>query len=256
MTTLLEVIKSYLSEAELSDAQLMRFLEIGQRGIMDLHFNVSGLPITIKLGDFNSDLLTSPLPVDYLSLVSLGYLASGVIVPFFQNPRIKLYDPSGACHPNNQNAGTPPENALNLFNVNRYPYYWAPFSRDTPNGITGGFSNMGGSAAYAVDFDIDELNGYIQYGAAPTVDVYMKYLANPRKVNKSYVVHPFDVQALIAWLAWRDIASKRKQDKTEVALKRKEYYRERGQCRKMHYGYSMDFVIQMVRQSNKATVQF
>lgn len=255
MISLLEVIKSYMNEAEISDAQLMRFKEIAQRGIMDLHMKVSGLPVTVKLENFNPDLLVCPLPKDYLNVVTLGYLSSGVIVPFFQNPRIKLYTDDGSCHSQNTSASAPPMNVSNLFNSS-YGYYWGPYNRTGPNGITGGFSNLGGAASYYVDFDIDELNGFIQFGQNPRIDIYMKYLANPKKIGNEYMVHPFDVQALIAWIGWRDIINKPKVSQVTVREKMSEYYRERGEARKAHYGYSMDFAIQMVRQTNKATTQF
>lgn len=255
MTTLVDVIQSYLNEAEMSNHQMMRFLEIAKRGVMDLHMNLSGLPVTRKL-EFNSDTLTSPLPTDYISYRRVGYLASGVIVPFAYNPRIKLYPPDGACLPENQNAGITSINPGIPFNVD-YPYYWGPWNTSVgPNGVTGGFSNMGGSAAYYCDFTIDELNGYVQYGSNPQVDIYMEYLGNPKKVEGNYVVHPFDIQALIAWIAWRDVANKKGVSKELIRDKRGEYFREVGQARKRHYGYTISTAYQMIRQTNKATAQF
>lgn len=255
MTTLLDVVQAYMGEAELSDAQLIRFMDIAQRGLMDLHMKVSGLPVTVKLEGFNSDLLINPLPGDFISLRRLGYLKDGVIVPFFENPRIKLYNPDAACHAPNQNAQLQFSNNMSLLNAN-YPYYWTPISTIAPNGALGGFSNLGGSAAYYCDFRIDENNGYIQYGSNPGCDVYMEYLANPKKIGKRYRVHPFDGAALIAWIAWRDIANKKNVSESSVTAKRKEYWRERGEARKMHYNYNITNAIQMIRQTNKATPQF
>ena len=56
MTTLLDMVKVYLSEAEVSASKTLRLLEIAKRGMLDLHMDVSGMPETTKLHmtqDFN-----------------------------------------------------------------------------------------------------------------------------------------------------------------------------------------------------------
>ena len=40
MTTLLDVVKSYLNEAEISQNKVMRLLEIGKRGLDDINIDV------------------------------------------------------------------------------------------------------------------------------------------------------------------------------------------------------------------------
>jgi len=258
MRTLAAVIKSYLNEAELSEHQMMRFLEIGKRGIMDLHMDVSGLPTTVQL-DFNENTLTSNLPADYITYKKIGYEAAGVIVPFAQNPRIKLYADDGACLPDNQNKGIVNTTGAPSIDSAIYPYWGfgaGQVMTVAPNGALGGFSNLGGNANFLCDFRIDELNGYVQYGSNPGVTIWMEYLANPKKVNGKYVVHPFDDPALMAWIGWRDIANKKGVPMGLVDARKREYYRERGQSRKRHYEMNITNAYQKARLTNKAAPQF
>lgn len=255
MTTLLEVVKTYLNEAEIPQNKVARLLEIGKRGVMDLHMDVSGLPTTVEL-DFNADSLTSNLPNDYLTYIRIGYERGGVIIPFAQNPRIKLYGDDGGCLPPNQNKNAIGINSLSV-SVPNYPY-WGGYgvSRIAPNGLYGGFSNLGGSASYICDFRIDELNGYVQYGCNPNVTIIMEYLANPKMTNGEYQVHPYDAPALLAWIAWRDIENKKGVSLSERNEKKRDYYRERGEARKRHYDITLSTAYQKVRQTNKSAPQF
>lgn len=255
MTTLLDVVKTYLNEAEISQNKATRLLDIGKRGVMDLHMDVSGLPTTIEL-DFDANTLTSSLPPDYITYRRIGYERGGVIIPFAQNPRIKFYSDNGGCLPANQNKNIDTITGL-ATGVPQYPY-WGGYgiSRIAPNGLYGGFSNLGGSASYSCDFNIDELNGFIQYGCNPNVTIIMEYLANPKTINGEYQIHPYDAPALLAWLAWRDIENKRGASLGERDMKKRDYYRERGEARKRHYQISLAKAYQKVRQTNKSAPQF
>jgi hypothetical protein len=255
MMTLLDVIKSYLNEAEIPQHKTMRLLEIGKRGIMDLHMDVNGLPTTTEL-EFEPNTLTSPLPSDYITYRKIGYVRGGVIVPFAQNPRIKLYEDNGSCLPANQNKNIDTITGL-ATGFPQYPY-WGGYgiSRIAPNGLYGGFSSLGGDKSYTCDFRIDELNGFIQYGCNPNVKIVMEYLANPKMVDGQYVIHPYDVQTVMSWLSWRDIENKKGVSLSEKREKRDEYYRERGQSRKRHYSINLAAAYQKVRQTNKSTLQF
>ncbi|WP_288983753.1 hypothetical protein [uncultured Flavobacterium sp.] len=250
MTTLLDVVKSYLNEAEISQNKVMRLLEIGKRGLDDINIDVSGLPTTVEL-DFNSDSLTSSLPPDYITYKVIGYVAGGVIVPFAQNPRIKLYPDNGDCKPTNTNAGFTGINNLVGLGTGYLDYpYWGNYGTSSlsPNGLVGGFSSLGGDKGYVCDFRIDELNGFIQYGCNPGVTIVMEYLADLKKVSGEYVVHPFDIPALMAWLAWRDIENK-KVSNSDKERKKYEYYRERGLARKRHYSITISAAYQKIRQT-------
>lgn len=257
MTTLLDMVKVYLSEAEVSASKTLRLLEIAKRGLLDLHMDVSGLPETTKL-HIDRRTLTAALPEDYITYKVLGYCWNGVIVPFAENPRIKKYPANGQCMPNNPNRFQDNINALAGFETNYVGYpYWGTYGLSTlaPNGLYGGFSNIGGDAAYVCYFTIDELNGVIQFGCNPTVEIVMEYLATPKKIKGSYLVHPFDQPALLAWIAWREIENK---DVSEAKKKRKkfDYYRERGQSRRRHYGNTVAKAYQQIRQTNTASPKF
>lgn len=257
MTSLLEVVKSYLNESDATQNKVMKYLEIGKRGLNNIHMDVSGLPRTVELV-LDANTLTTPLPPDYITYKVIGYVLGGVIVPFAQNPRIKLYSNNGEClEPNSNRNATGINNITGLYTgFDQYPY-WGSYGMSTlaPNGMLGGFSALGGDKGYICDFRIDELNGFIQYGCNPEVQIVMEYLANPAKVNGEYVVHPFDIEALIAWIAWREVENA-KVSASEKERKKFEYYRERGQSRKRHYQITASSAYQKIRQTNKSAPQF
>lgn len=252
--TLEDVVKEFLSEAEYTQHKALRLQKIAVRGLLDMHMDVSGFPTTTEL-EINSDTLTAPLPSDYITYRKIGYVSAGVIVPFAENPRIKLYPPDGGCEPPNENNQVT-ETALSNGFYN-YPY-WGAYGVSTlaPNGLYGGFSTMGGSAAYICDFRIDELNGQVQFGLNPDVTIVMEYLANPKMVNGKYTVHPFDVSAIMAWMAWRDIENTKGVPSNEKNRKMSEYYRERGQARKRHYNNNLAKAYQKVRQTNQTAPRY
>ena len=255
--TLQEVVQDYLNEAELPQHKLYRLQKIAISGLQNLHMDVSGLPTTVSL-DFDANTLTSPLPSDYITYRRIGYESRGIVIPFAQNPRIKLYPANGGCMPPNENKEALTINSIvgNPVGYGNYPY-WGGYGVSTlaPNGMYGGFSSLGGDKAYICDFRIDEQNGMIQFGCNPRVEIIMEYLANPSMANGEYQIHPFDVESLKCWLTWKDTNSKNISSATRDYNKR-EYYRERGEARKRHYQLTMSTAYQKVRQTFKASPQF
>ena len=257
MITIEDVVKEYLNEAEIPQHKMYRLNKIAISGLQNMHEDVSGLPTTVEL-DFDHNTLTSPLPPDYITYKKLGYVWQGVIVPFAQNPRLKLYPPTGQSMKPNPSRYAESVNALQGIPTGfaNYPY-WGQWGISTlaPNGLYGGFSNLGGDKAYVCDFRIDELNGVIQFGCNPQVCIVMEYLGNPEIIDGKYKVHPFDVDAIKAWITWKDTNSKNISAATKDYNKR-EYYRERGEARKRHYNITVSQAYQRVRQVFKAAPQF
>jgi hypothetical protein len=195
--TLDSVINDYIDESEQSISKYAKLYNIAFRGMEKLGLDFFYKVRSVKLPILSNK--TVALPSDYINYTKIGVLNSkGEIIPLKFNQKLTYF----ADQDPNRNAKTQDNTLLDIYNPNAptfYNYY---------NGY--GFENIYGlpsGSPFVGSFNIDAANGIILLNENFYYDYLMiEYIASPDP-NQQYVLPMVFREALLAWIAWRDIAS-------------------------------------------------
>lgn len=221
-TTLKNIILSYSDEAMQTAATYRRLYGIASRGLTDLSLDVIGVVTSRKL--FVDANRTVELPSDYLNWSKVGVLnGKGEVATLKYNKDLTLYADTQPNRLSQNTDGTSINDGLisDLFYLNfidnGYGYYGV-----TLYGISGNEAFSPGS------FKIDPQCGLIILENCFDRDyIILEYLAVPDENAKI----PVQAQeALIAWIAWKDInqlAASRKVSVYDKTERRRSYFREK-----------------------------
>jgi hypothetical protein len=225
-TTLKKIINQYSDEAMQSQATYRRLYGIATRGVTDLSLDVIGTITTRKICvDGNK---TAQLPDDYLQWSKVGVLnAIGEVATLKINPSLTTYGSNSTSRLSQNTDGTSFDDGLisDLFYLNfidsGYGYYGVRL-----------FGVSGNEAMTPGHFNIDEQCGIIILDNRYDRDyIILEYLAMPDENTNI----PIQAQeALIAWIAWRDIvqlAASRKVSVYDKTERRRTYFREKNLAR-------------------------
>lgn len=221
-----DIIHLYMDEAQLTTASYRRLYGIAYRGAIDLTLDVTGVAKSCELCVLGNK--TAELPDDYIQWRKIGVLnGDGEVATLSQNESLTTINSSDSNRLSD-NVGVTGVGDLyrrELFYTNFYGYGYEGVD---VFGISGNqLASLGG-------FKVDKECGLIVFD--PTFcyqSVIIEYLATPSE--ETGVMIPIQAQeALIAWIAWKDInqlAASRKvsiYDKTE---RKRAYYREKDLAR-------------------------
>jgi len=208
------VIKEYISQSRLTSADYLRLYHLAFRGLEELSLDVSGTIKTRKLSINENK--TVDLPVDYLQWIKAGILNNnGEVATLRHNRNLTNY---GAIEANrtsiNSGEGIPDQPCF-YRNFQDGEMYFNLF------GVPGGTQNLG-------EFKVDEDQCVILLKNSYAYDyIILEYLAAPQS-DPDYLI-PIQVkECLIAWLAWKDIATipaGRRSNLGMIAERKHEYYR-------------------------------
>jgi hypothetical protein len=188
-----EVVKEYISQAELNMAHYRRLWNIAFRGLEDMLFNIYQMPKTQKLTVLSNK--TVKLPSDYVAYVKVGVLNSeGEIATLSKNPNLTSYQMDLSTRTtNNTDAPVDPTNIRDFVYLNY-----------DNNGALFNLYGLGGFLMSAGQFGIDEEKGIIFLdNNFPYEYVILEYLSSPRD-DEEYKVPILIKEALISWIAWKD----------------------------------------------------
>ena len=196
--TLDSVINDYLDESEQSVHKYAKIYNIAYRGMetlgLDFFYKIRTLKIVIDNTNY-----TAQLPNDYISYTKVGVLNSkGEIVPLMYNSKLTFY----ADQQPDRLALTQDNTLIDWYNQS-YPLfynYWDGY----------GFTNIYGYPSGSPDvgaFKIDDSNGVILLSENFYYEyIMLEYLAAPNP-NEKYMIPLQFREALLAWIAWRDITN-------------------------------------------------
>jgi len=188
-----EVVKEYISQAELNMAHYRRLWNIAFRGLDDMMFNIYQMPKTIKLTVLPNK--TVKLPGDYVSYVKIGVLNSeGEVATLAKNTNLTLFAQELSNRTDlNTDAPVDPTNIRDFVYLNY-----------DNNGSLFNLYGLGGFLMSAGQFNIDEETGVIILDNKFEYEyVILEYLSSPRE-DEEYKVPILVKEALIAWIAWKD----------------------------------------------------
>lgn len=197
--TLESCIYDYLNESEQSHNKYFRLFHVAYRVMEDLGLDFFYQVKSIKLVVNANKTVT--LPPDYLSYTKLGVLNGlGEVVPLKYNDKLTTLNDLSPTRVTD----TAASNFANYYSPSS-PVFYNFFG-------SGGYYNMYGvanSGLYAGGFKIDIHNGVILLDAAfGYTNLVMEYTASPEAAEGQDYYVPMEFrEAVIAWLAWKDVAN-------------------------------------------------
>lgn len=195
--TLDEVIKEYLSQAELNMAHYRRIFNIAFRGLEDMSFNMFQQPKTTKLPVLPNN--TVRLPQDYINYIKIGvHNEKGELATLMRNDNLSEYNAELTSRLDENTDGE-----ADLSNIRDFIY----LNYDN-NGAVYNLQGVGSFLVGAGEFTVNESLGLILLDNSFSYDyVILEYLSSPRE-DESFKV-PIQVkEALISWIAWKDVQYK------------------------------------------------
>lgn len=222
MISLDSIINDYLSESEQSNHKYFRLWHLAFRGMDNLGIDFFYTIKSIKL-PVNSN-FTATLPSDYGKWTKVGYLNNiGEVVSLKQNDSLSTF---GDLLPNRVAKVQGNSAILNFYSPSS-PTYYNFYNVNYGYGNLYGLPTTGG---FGGQFKVDEDNGVIILDLYWTwSDIILEYMALPREGDEYFVPIQFR-EAVIAWLAWKDIAnipSGRKGNLGDKRDRRHEFFNER-----------------------------
>lgn len=252
------IIKSFLNElGEEGAHKYVPLLRIARDGLEELNIDIAGTTSVTEL-TMNWDLLTAPLPSDYISYKRIGVCVGGQVIPLGYNPKLclnKTFDDCGnlirsipTC---NCTGDTHWDNCSGGFPYG-FPYFggYDSAALHYRNGhVYGAYFGLGGGQNAWGYYRIDENNWQIQFCSVVNAPVVLEYLADVKKVGGEFIVHPYLSETLKAFIAWAYIRNKRGISANEIARKRTEYYNQRRLSSRRFTAFTLDEAYQYGRKS-------
>lgn len=218
--TLESVIYEYIDETKQSNNDYVRLYNIAFRGMeqlgIDFFYAIRSKRLTVQSNK------TVVLPNDYLNYSKVGVLNSiGEVITLTYNQNLTTYADTLANRlPLTQDFTL--GSFLNVATPIFYNYY-------DGTGYTQAYGVPSGSP-FVGTFKIDDDNGVILLGENFGYDyIILEYLASPKE-GEDYRIPIQFRQALISWLAWKDVAtlpSSRRGNLGDKRDRKQEFYNDR-----------------------------
>jgi len=221
-----QIVRNVLGDAAKSTTHgYLRLLNIANRGLKELTFDILGA-IKIDVITVDSELRID-LPSDFVDYTFIGVVNSKYqLEPLAINQRIP------AISDNNVHTQPPAE----------YDYF-----RGGIFGVGGGQNKNG----YYVP-EIDYVNWQLVLSSVSSgTTIYFEYISDGSQTGGLNVVHPYAEEALMAWVHWKSIATKRGVPANAIMLARSEYYNEKRKARARLSSFTKEELLNQVRKGFK-----
>lgn len=222
MIALDSVITDYLNESEQSNSKYFKLWHIAFRGMenlgLDFFYQIKSVKLPLN------DNYTVTLPNDYLKWIKVGYMNNaGEVASLKFNQNLSTYGDLLS----DRLAKVQGQSVILNFYSPSSPTFFNYYN------VNWGYGNLYGLPAtggYEGQFNVDEVNGVILLNPMWLwSDLMLEYVSSPKE-NEEYFVPVEFREALIAWLAWKDIQnvpSGRRGNLGDKRDRRHEYYNER-----------------------------
>ncbi len=251
--TLTDIVKSYMSRAQKTQHDLPRLMAIASDGVAVMNFGVTQ---SIKSHDFelNPNTKSIDFPPGYVKYTKIGVCVNGNLITLGLNPNICTelqYNECGDLEtfiggnlsggPNNLTGGQTPDYGGNWF----------------MNYGAGGFKAYGHGAGFKFGYyKEDREHRRILFNSDfPYQTVTMEFLTSGYVPGTETFIEAFAAEALLAWLAWKDIQFLPAMASI-AEIRKREYAIEANKARLMHRGFSLDEFIQAARTAYKQVAKY
>lgn len=241
-------VKGYISESEQSMHKYFKLWQIAFRGMeklgLDFFYQVKSVKLPVN------DNKTVTIPSDYINYSKVGVLNNrGEVIPLVYNNKLTTYADLLA----NRLEKTQDNSLVNNYSP-QSPYflnYWNGSSIGNLYGIPSGAPFLG-------QFKIDIHNGVILLGDNFSYDyIILEYISSPKEGEDYYIPMQFR-EALIAFLAWKDIAnipSKTHVNNANVGMRRTDFNNERRLANARFKPFYKDEAYNLSLESTRMTVK-
>lgn len=226
-------IYDYINEAELSQNKYFKLYHIGYRGMEDLGLDFFYQVKSVKL-PINAN-RTITLPLDFINYTKLGVLNGlGELIPLKYNEKLTTFND---LQPNRVTSVQSPNYA------SFYSYSSPVFFNYWDGGSYNNLYGVSGAGLYGGGFKIDYQHGVILLDSTFSYDgIVLEYTATPSDQVEYKVPIEFR-EAIISWLAWKDIInipSSRKGNLGDKRDRRHEYFEARRNAIKKYRPFYLD----------------
>lgn len=216
------IVYDYLTESEQGESKFFKCWNLAFRGMeelgIDFFYEIRSVILQI------SSTKTAKLPSDFANYSKIGCLNSfGQITPFTYNSNLTLFADANP----ERLSRIQSDSYYNLYQPESSCYYnyWDGFSYGNMYGVPSG--------GYKGTFRIDEANQVIIFENEFTYNnIVLEYVALPKE-GEQYFVPSIFRQALISWLAWKDIVNMpfKRGVATNIAYREKTFWNDRRLAR-------------------------
>lgn len=227
-----QVVSYALDEEDQSVGTMDKYWVFAFRGLVDLLFDVTAEPITVRLPVLGNK--TVPFPADYISWSKIGILNNnGEVSTLRINNSLTKYKDTNPNRIEKLTANITDTYPLLLNNPYYLNYYY--------NGIYQPLFGVGGGLIQYGECTVDEDNGLIVLNPEFRYDsIILEYISSPEK-NGDYTVPLYTQEALVAFIKWKGKRGTRQ-----------EYYAEKANARRRapKKRVNLQSFNQVIRESN------
>lgn len=218
--TLDSIIKNYINEKGASSKHgYMRYLQILINGMKEMNYDVSGRATFQEC--IVSDQCTIPMPLNMISMIGVyGLTEQGQWFAYAKSSKQSM-SVKEACGVQVKSVGDTElinQSYLTAFGYNSVESY-ANHNRNGEN--TGGYYNQPGGNPYT--FRENHQMGTIELSSNTSYKVILEYLPSAVQINGEFMVHPFLLEPLLAWLRYATMRSKRNVSQQEIQMLKRDY---------------------------------
>ena len=230
--SLAKIVKEYIIESE-GEATLNqtfpRFMQIALSGLKELNMDVKGVEKEVSLTV--RDNLTVEIPCDYLDYLAIGFCIDGRLASMAVNKNLcdtKTQELICSCEDSTSQASTDSGNLY--FNFETLSLH---LNKDDQS--IGKYFGLGGGINPNGQYKIINDEYIVFNGVSAGAEIKLRYLANAECVDGDYLVHPYEVEALKAWIYFKKIQRKRNISLGEKDYSKREYIKQKRMARNRHY---------------------
>lgn len=250
--TLDQTVREYLIENQYPEHRYFQALQFGISCLRELNLDVTGVPVIADLPVSDAD--TVDLPDDYINYVRMGFCdSSGNFHELGRNKDICLNRSVDDCgQPGQRTNPGQPEVIEGAFYSSEY---YAAHYRNNEN--IGRFYGAGGGQNRWGGFRIDPTYGQIQLADYCGGDhLRLEYLSDPAKANGEFIVQPFALETVKAWIDWKMSSKNPSVPQSQVQTNYFLYTRNKKLLRARIKSLSVQDILQSFRKGNKASPKF
>jgi hypothetical protein len=223
MRKLEEIVREFYIEslgASQTDERYPRFLQIAISGLRDLNQDIKSISTDALLPV--NDNLTVDLPSDYIDYELIGIVRNGRILSFGLNSNaapLPLDDCGNSLVASDINTDSTSGGGSFI------GYNSAAFNKDGQ--FVGRRFGLGGGGNSLGTYKVFKSKGYIALNNFSGDEIILRYMSNLEQVDGNFVVDPFMVESLKAWMWWKYIQRSRSYGGGEKQLAQADYNKEK-----------------------------
>lgn len=247
VTTLEGLVREYIiEEFGESEHMLPYYMQIAYSGLRELNTDTSGIPKFEKITLASND--TAALPPDYITYRGI-YICDkqGELRNLGLNERMCPLEPNDCG-----DLVAPTGVEVNTLVFAGTGYHNGHFRNGE---FIGRYYGLGGGNNANGEYKIFEREGFIALKDCVADHIILEYLADVSQIDGNYIVHPFIIESLKAFIYWR--ASRAKRTSIGAARDaRSEYYNQKRLSNIRMTSFNLDEIKQAIRKHYKLSPKF